>query len=210
MNFIDPDIQTYAERHTTPESELLSELVEAATEELEYIDMLSGPVVGRLLTILIHISGAKRVLEIGTFAGYSALTMAAALPVDGEIITCEVNERYARLARTFFERSEHGAKIKLMMGEALDSLSNLEGAFDIVFIDADKVNYPAYYEAVLPKLKQGGIIIADNVLWSGKILDPSEEKARIIDQFNKIVANDDRVEQVVLTERDGITIVRKI
>lgn len=210
MHFIDSEIQSYASRHTTPDPDLLVELAETTDREMEYSDMLSGPVVGRLLAVLINVSGARRVLEIGTFTGYSALTMAGALPPDGEVITCDVNEKYARVARSFFGRSEHGHKITLKMGEALDSLSRLKGPFDFVFMDADKLNYPVYYNEVLPKLRPGGLLVIDNVLWGGEVVDPASEKGVVIDRFNRAVAEDDRVEQVMLTVRDGLTIVRKL
>lgn len=209
MEIINPDIQTYAERHTTPEADLLAELFDESAQKLEYLDMFSGPVVGRLLNMLIKASGASRVLEIGTFAGYSALMMAEALPEDGELITCEINEKYAKIARKYFGKSEHGDKIDLRMGEALDTIKKIEGDLDFVFLDADKVNYPAYYEAVLPKMRVGSLLVIDNVFWSGGVLNPSEKEAVVIDRLNKQIAGDDRVEQVMLTERDGLTIVRK-
>lgn len=208
MEITNAEIRAYAKRHTTQEPELLKELSEVSGRELEHIEMLSGPVVGRLLHMLIKISGTRRVLEIGTFAGYSALMMAGALPGDGEVITLEINERYGALARQFFEKSEHGYKINLVMGEALESLKTVEGPFGLVFLDADKVNYPAYYEAILPKLKPGGLIVIDNVLWSGGVLNPSDDQAKAIDRLNKRIAEDSRVEQAMITERDGLNIVR--
>lgn len=210
MDFIDEKLRAYAQNHTTPEQDILKELTEDAGRELEYLDMLSGPVIAQLLRLLIQLSGSRRVLEIGTFAGYSALAMAEALPDDGELITCELNERYGELARKFFKKSKSGHKIKLMMGEALDTLKSLEGPFDLVFIDADKQNYPSYYREVFPRVRRGGLIIIDNVLWSGEVLNPDNDKARAIDRLNKTIAADDRVEQVMLTERDGLIIARKI
>lgn len=208
MEIIDPDIEKYAEEHTSEESELIRELVKASNENLEYIDMLSGRVVGRFLTMLVKLSSAKRILEIGTFSGYSALNMAEALPEDGELITCELNERYEKLARSFFEKSEYGHKITLRMGPALQTMDELKGSFDFVFLDADKVNYPNYYEKILPMVNSGGLIVIDNVLWSGDILDPNDEKAKAIDRLNKMIKDDNRVEQVMLTVRDGLTLVR--
>ncbi|MDX1617154.1 MAG: O-methyltransferase [Balneolaceae bacterium] len=209
MEIIHPDIQTYAERHSTPEPDLLVELFDEAAQKLEHLDMFSGPVVGRLLNLLIKIGGATRVLEIGTFAGYSALLMAEALPEGGRLITCEINENYAAIARKYFEKSAHGDKIELMMGEALDSIKRLEEGLDFVFLDADKINYPRYYDAVLPKMVPGGLLVIDNVFWSGGVLNPDEKEAEAIDRLNKRIADDDRVEQVMLTERDGLTLVRK-
>jgi len=210
MDIISSEIEKYAERATGRESELVQELVEVSKENLEYVDMISGRVVGRLLAMLIKISGAKRVLEIGTFSGYSALSMAEALPEDGELITCEYNERYEKLARSFFSKSKHGHKITLKMGLALDTIEELDGSFDIVYLDADKVNYPGYYEKLLPMLKDNGLIVIDNVLWSGAVLKPDDEKAKAIDELNEMIRKDERVEQVMLTVRDGLTLARKL
>lgn len=209
MDIIDPDIEKYAEEHTGEEPELIRELVKVSNENLEYIDMLSGRVVGRFLAMLVKLSSAKRILEIGTFSGYSALSMAEALPEDGELITCELNERYEKLARTFFEKSEHGHKITLRMGPALQTIDELKGSFDFVFLDADKVNYINYYEKVLPIMNSGGLLVVDNVLWSGDVLEPSDEKSIAINKLNNIIKEDSRVEQVMLTVRDGLTLVRK-
>ena len=210
MDIISSEIEKYAERATGRESELVQELVEVSKENLEYVDMISGRVVGRLLAMLIKISGAKRVLEIGTFSGYSALSMAEALPEDGELITCEYNERYEKLARSFFSKSKHGHKITLKMGLALDTIEELDGSFDIVYLDADKVNYPGYYEKLVPMLKDNGLIVIDNVLWSGAVLKPDDEKAKAIDELNEMIRKDERVEQVMLTVRDGLTLARKL
>ncbi len=209
MDFVDPDIENYAHAHTTPESELVAELIEASRQDLEHIDMLSGRVVGRLLAMMVRISGAKRVLEVGTFSGFSALSMAEALPKDGKLITCEYNERYEKLARSFFEKSKDGHKIDLRMGPALETIAELDETLDLVFLDADKINYPNYYEAILPKMKRGGLMIIDNVLWSGAVLDPDDEKSAAIDRLNRMLVVDERVEEVMLTVRDGITLLRK-
>lgn len=210
MELVHPEIQKYAELCTSEESELVGELVEASEQNLEHTDMISGRVVGRFLAMMVRISGAKRVLEIGTFSGYSALSMAEALPEDGKLITCEYNERYEKLARTFFEKSEHSHKIELKMGLALETLDDLkEHTFDLVFLDADKVNYCRYYSKVLPMIKAGGLLIIDNVMWSGAVLEPDDEKSKAIDRLNKLIKEDDRVEQVMLTVRDGLSLVRK-
>ncbi len=209
MELLDPRLEKYAEEHTTGESPLLRELVEFSENNLEYTDMLSGPVVGRLLAMLVKMTGSCRVLEIGTFTGYSALSMAEALPADGALITCEYNERYEAVARRFFDKSEHGHKITLKMGRALDTLNELEGVFDLVFLDADKVSYPAYYEQLVPMLSDGGILVVDNVFWSGGVLDPADEKELAIDRLNRMIAEDTQVEQVMLSVRDGLTIARK-
>lgn len=202
-------VTEYANAHTTPDSLIIQELIEVSKEDLEHTDMLSGPQVGRLLAILIKISGAKRVLEVGTFTGYSALTMAEALPEDGELFTCEYNKRYEDIARSFFSKSDHGSKITLLMGKALETIPTIEGSFDFVFLDADKINYPAYYEMILPRLEKGGMMVIDNVLWGGEVLSPQSDKAEAINQLNNEIIADSSVEQVMLTVRDGIMLLRK-
>lgn len=209
MKLVNRAVEQYARDHTSEESEVIRKLVQESDEELEYIDMLSGRVVGRLLGMLVKISGARRILEIGTFTGYSALSMAEALPEDGHLITCEYNQRYESIARSAFDRSPAGKKITLKMGPALDTIETLSEPFDFIFLDADKINYPQYYKAVLPLLKSGGLLVIDNVLWEGSVLNPQEEKAEAIDYTNQMIAVDGRVEQVLLTVRDGVTIVRK-
>lgn len=203
-------VEEYAIDHTSEDSLLIQELIKASEEELQYTDMLSGRQVGRLLAILIKISGAKRVLEIGTFTGYSALTMAEALPADGELFTCEYNERYEEIARSFFDKSKAGDKIRLLMGPALETIPTIDGDFNFIFLDADKNNYPNYYELILPRLKKGGLMVIDNVLWDGEVLHPKDDKTKSIDQLNKQIAADPSVEQVMLTVRDGVTVVRKL
>lgn len=209
MDIVNTKIEEYAEEHTGEESKLVQELVKVSGENLEYIDMLSGRVVGRFLAMMVKISKARRILEVGTFSGYSALTMAEALPDNGELITCELNKHYEDIARHFFERSEHGHKISLTMGPALETIEKLKGNFDFIFLDADKINYPNYYKKVLPILNYGGLLVIDNVLWSGDALNPADEKSKAIDELNKIIREDNRVEQVMLTVRDGLTLVRK-
>ncbi|HEX6981529.1 MAG TPA: class I SAM-dependent methyltransferase [Balneolaceae bacterium] len=202
-------VEKYALEHTTEDSVIVREVISRTEQELEYSDMISGKTVGRLLAMLIKVSGARRVLEVGTFTGYSALTMAEALPEDGELITCEYNERYEDIAKTYFNKSVHSQKISLKMGEALETIPELKGHFDFVFLDADKINYPKYYQMILPRLKTGGLMAIDNVLWSGEVLNPKDGKAKAIDQLNKMIAEDKSVEQVLLTVRDGLMLVRK-
>lgn len=206
----DKRIDIYSEEHTSPESEEIMQLIESSDKELEYIDMLSGRVVGQLLKMLIKISGAKRVLEIGTFTGYSALMMAEALPEDGEVITLEMNLKYQDLAQKHFDRSKAGHKVTMIRGNAQDSIKTLSAEFDLVYLDGDKLRYSFYFEQVMSLLKKGGLIIADNVLWDGTVLDPSDNKARAIAEFNRKVAEDERVEQVLLPVRDGVNIIRKL
>ena len=154
-------------------------------------------------------SGAKRAVEIGTFTGYSALSIAEGLPDDGRLTCCDVSEEWTAIARRYWALAPWGHKIELRLAPALETLGQLEGPIDFAFVDADKSNYVNYWEALLPKMCAGGLIVADNVLWSGTVLAPDTESARAIAEFNRYVAADDRVEQVMLTVRDGITIARK-
>lgn len=203
------NIEKYALEMTTPESEALKSLVSSSGAELEYIDMLSGNLVGQLLKVLIQISGAKRVLEIGTFTGYSALTMAEALPDNGKVVTLEMNQRYQDLALKHFDEYDKNEKIQLLKGNAKELINELEGLFDLIFIDADKLSYEFYYEHTIDKLNTGGLIVVDNVLWGGAVLEPKDQKAEALDVFNRKVAQDSRVEQVLLPLRDGVTLIRK-
>jgi caffeoyl-CoA O-methyltransferase len=189
----------------------LQELVETTKRELpDRATMLSGHLEGTLLQMLVAMSGARRVLEIGMFTGFSAQMMASALPDDGRVVTCDIEPRHIAIAREFFARSAHGYKIEVREGPALETLKTLEPrSFDFVFIDADKRNYINYYEASLPLLADGGTIAVDNVLWSGRVLDPQEEDDRAIVAFNDHVRADDRVTCVMLTVRDGVMLIRR-
>jgi caffeoyl-CoA O-methyltransferase len=173
--------------------------------------MLTGAVEGRFLELLVHATGARRILELGTFTGYSALSMAAALPDDGRIDTLDIEPRHAEVAQRYFDRSPHGAKITLHLGPALETLARLEGPYDLVFVDADKTGYDAYYEAALPLLSERGLIAIDNTLWSGRVLAPEEgdESTALLAALNDKLAADERVVCVQLTVRDGITLVRR-
>jgi caffeoyl-CoA O-methyltransferase len=210
VSFIVPeDIEGYAEAHTTQPSELLRRLAGETRETLRSPQMLTGTIEGRFLELLVSATGARRVLELGTYSGYSAISMAAALPPGGHIDTCEVDEEHAAVARRYIAEAGYEDRITIHMGPALETLSRIEGNFDLVFIDADKVNYVAYYEALLPRLSERGLIAVDNTLWSGRVVEPDEdESTRAIVQFNDHVAADPRVVAVVLTVRDGITLVR--
>jgi caffeoyl-CoA O-methyltransferase len=173
--------------------------------------MLTGTIEGRLLELLVHTSGARRVLEIGTYSGYSSLSMAAGLPPGGHIDTCEIDETHAAVARRYHERSPHGDRITVHVGPALETIARLDGDFDLVFIDADKPNYRNYYEAVLPRLSARGLIVVDNTLWGGRVLDAAADDldTPAIRAFNDHVRNDDRVTCVLLTVRDGVTLIRR-
>lgn len=206
-----PDgIEDYAEAHTTPLPPLLHELIAVTGDKMgERSRMLSSPAQGMLLQTLVASLRARRVLEIGMFTGFSALMMAEALPDDGSLITCDIDPDAIAIARSFFERSPHGHKIEVREGPAIDTLKTLDGPFDFVFIDADKGGYIAYYEAALPLLSPGGLIAVDNVLWSGRVLDPQTDDDRAIVDFNRHVAGDDRVTQVIVTVRDGVMLIRR-
>lgn len=209
MHLVSEPIQQYVERHTHEEPELLQNLIYYTHANTTAPQMLTGRIEGRFLKLLVQISRAKNILEIGMFTGYSALSMAEGLPEDGKIITCDVDERCEKIARTYFERSPHGHKIEIKMGPALDTIAQLKITFDLVFIDADKKNYLNYYEAVLNKMSSGGIIVLDNTLWSGRVLNPEDEQSQAIADVNKRIIEDERVENVLLSVRDGINLVRK-
>lgn len=209
MELINKEIAEYTESFTSDDSEILKELIAASEDELEYTDMLSGPQVSRLLQFMIQISGAKRILEIGTFTGYSAIAMADVLPEHGTLITLEMNERYRDISKPFFKREPYQKRIKQKMGNALEVIPTLSGTFDMIFLDADKISYPTYYEMLKPKLKSGGIFVIDNVLWGGDVLKPSTDKAKAIHRLSKMIRDDKEVDQVMIPLRDGITIVRK-
>jgi caffeoyl-CoA O-methyltransferase len=207
------DIERYVDSHTTAEPAHLAELAQETRERLQSPGMLSGHVEGRLLETLAFCTGARRVLEFGTYSGYSALSMAAGLPDDGEVVTLELSAEHAAVARRHFAASPHGHKIDLREGRALDSLRAVEGQFDLVFIDADKPGYRDYYEAALERLTPRGLIAVDNTLWSGRVVperddDPSESTLALR-EFNDHVARDERVNCVVLTIRDGVTLIRR-
>ena len=209
MPIVPDPIEHYAEEHTTPPEPLLAALAQETRETLESPQMLTGTVEGRFLELLVYASGAGRVLELGTYSGYSALSMAAGLPPGGRIDTCEVDESRAGVARRYIEQSPYADRIQIHLCPALETIVKLEGEFDFVFIDADKPNYVNYYEAVLPRLSERGFIAADNTLWSGRVLEPTDDEGtRAIKGFNEHVKTDPRVTSVVLTVRDGITLIR--
>ena len=209
MEFLDEKIEEYAFNHTSYEGNLLKRLEEETYEKLEIPQMTTGRIEARFLKLLARLVGAKRILEIGTFAGYSALSMAEALPEDGELITCEIDPEAIVFAKRYFDLSPHGKKIALLEGAALDSLKSISGPFDMAFIDADKENYSNYYEAILPMIRYGGLVAVDNVLWSGRVLDPKDKSDKAIHQFNERVIQDKRVESVLLTVRDGLNCIIK-
>jgi caffeoyl-CoA O-methyltransferase len=212
VSFIVPeDIERYAEAHTAQHPELLQRLAEETRETLQRPQMLTGMIEGRFLEFIVYMTGARRILELGTFSGYSAISMAAALPPGGHIDTCEVEEKHSTVARRYIEEAGYADRIFIHMGPALDSIGRIEGEFDFVFIDADKENYVNYYEAVLPRLSERGLIAADNTLWSGRVIDEADqdESTLAVRAFNDHVRDDDRVFCVMLSVRDGVTLIRR-
>jgi caffeoyl-CoA O-methyltransferase len=213
MSVIVPEeIERYAEAHTTPPTGLLAELAAETQATLRAPQMLTGAIEGRLLELLVFASGARRVLELGTYSGYSALSMAAGLPADGQIDTCELDPEHAEVARRYIARSPYADRITVHVGPALETIERLEGTFDFVFIDADKVNYLNYYEALLPRLTERGLIAVDNTFWSGQVLDGEDtsESTVALREFNERAVADERVTCVQLTVRDGVTLIRRV
>lgn len=205
-----PEIEAYAEAHSTAESEVCRTLREETYRRMELPQMVVGPLEGAFLKLIVGLVGARRVLEIGMFTGYSALSFAEALPDDGQVITCEIDPAPAAVARTYFAKSPHGRKIDVRMGPALDTLQGLRGPFELIFIDADKTNYLHYYRRALELVAPDGAILIDNVLWSGAVLlqPPPDRSTEAIQELNRTVASDPRVSAVLLTIRDGVFLIR--
>ena len=203
-------LEAYIEAHTTPPESHLAALAEETRATLNAPQMLTGTVEGRFLEALVWAARPQLVLELGTYSGYSALAMAAALPPGGRIVTCELSDEHADFAQRHIDASPHSDRIELRRGPALDTVAALDGPFDLVFIDADKQNYVNYYEAVVPKLAERGLIAADNTLWSGNVAGDEDQSdaAVALRAFNDRVRDDDRVVCVMLSVRDGITLIR--
>lgn len=203
-------IETYAQAHSTPESDLCGALREETQRRMEAPQMIVGPLEGAFLKMMTQLVRATSVLEIGMFTGYSALCFAEALPADGTVLTCEIDEESAALARQYFARSPVGKKIEIRMGPALDTMRHLQGPFDLIFIDADKINYVNYYRRALDLVSLQGVILIDNVLWDGDVLKqpPPDEKTAAIQELNRVVATDSRVTAVLVTIRDGVLVIR--
>ncbi|HXF91812.1 MAG TPA: class I SAM-dependent methyltransferase [Nitrospiraceae bacterium] len=210
-NLILPEIEAYAEAHSAAESEVCRALREETYRTMEIPHMIVGPLEGAFLKMMALLVDAKRVLEIGTFTGYSALCFAEALPEDGRVITCEIDPESAALASKYFAKSPHGRKIDVRMGPALETLRALAGPFDVIFIDADKVNYVHYYRRALELVSPRGVILIDNVLWSGNVLvhPPLDASTAAIQDLNRLVATDPRVTAVLVTIRDGVMVIKK-
>jgi caffeoyl-CoA O-methyltransferase len=208
---LDEAIDAYIEAHTTPPEPHLAALAEETRANLNAPQMLTGTVEGRFLEALVWTARPQLVLELGTYSGYSALAMAAALPPGGRIVTCELSDEHADFAQRHIDASPYADRIELRRGPALDTVAALDGPFDLVFIDADKPNYGNYYEAVLPKLAERGLIVADNTLWSGNVAGEEDQSdaAVALRAFNDRVRDDDRVVCVMLSVRDGITLIHR-
>ena len=204
-----PEIEAYSQQITQAEPEVAETIAEKTQSELKYSEMLTGKVEGRLLSRLVGLTEARRVLEVGMFTGYSAYMMAGALPGDGELITLEMNERYLEMAERFLQGTPERKKINVVTGNALETIPQLEGRFDLIFLDADKEHYPGYYELLKPKLNPGGLLVVDNALWYGEVVRPEDRKAVAIDKLNQTLRDDPDMENVMLTVRDGIHLVRK-
>ena len=206
-----PDVEAYASSRSTPEPDVLARVAATTRATSDRPGMMVGHLEGSLLATVVHVTGAREVLEIGTFTGYSALAMASALPPGGRVVTCEIDPARAAQARENIAASPWSDRVEVRVGPAIETLALLDGPFDLVFIDADKTGYRAYYEAVLPKLAPRGLIAVDNVLWGGAVLDPpaGDADARALAELNDHLARDPRVSCVMLTVRDGLTLVRR-
>ena len=212
MSFVEgwEQIEAYAVEQTEPPTDVLERLAAETRETMEAPQMMVGPLEGRFLEFLVRLAQPRLVLELGTFTGYSSISMAPALPEGGRIVTCDIDERAVVIARRYAEEAGVVDRIDYRLGPGLETIAGLDGPFDLVFIDADKPSYVDYYEAVLPKLADDGLIVADNVLWSGRVAeDAPDERTRTIMAFNDHVRNDERVVAVMLTVRDGMTLIGK-
>jgi predicted O-methyltransferase YrrM len=210
MEFLPEEINTYTEKHSEGESEILAKLNRETWSKMVQPRMLSGHIQGRILSMFSHMIQPRRILEVGTFTGYSALCMAEGLTDDGQLITIDVNEEFEEIIQRYLKESKLDNKIELKIGNAIDIIPSLGEEFDLVFIDADKENYCNYYDLVFDQVRQGGYIIADNVLWSGKVVEvnPDAETKALMD-YNEKIHKDKRVENVLLPVRDGLMVCRK-
>jgi len=211
MNFLPENIDQYASDHSQKEPELLQELFRETWQKALVPRMISGHFQGRVLSMVSKLINPKTILEIGTYTGYSALCLAEGLQSGGVLHTIDHNEELYDFQRKYFDRSDHKDQIKQYVGEALDVLAEIEGPFDLVFIDADKANYGNYFKAVIDKMNPGGVILSDNVLWSGKVTEipnPKDEDTKALITYNQMMNEDPRIETVLLPIRDGLTLTR--
>ena len=213
MDFLDPKLSAYAESHTTGENALLQKLNRDTYANVLIPRMLSGHLQGRVLSMFSNMIQPKTILEIGTYTGYSALCLAEGLATGGKLITIDINEELEDMVRSYFEESPYRNQIDFRVGNAMDIIPTIDTEIDMVFIDADKPNYSNYFDLVLPKMRNGGIIIADNVLWSGKVINDEQlqkdEDTKALNAFNQKVMNHPDVENVLMPVRDGLMVIRK-
>jgi len=212
MHFISKNLDDYIVKHSEDEPELLQQLSKETYQKILQPRMLSGHYQGRVLSMISKLVHPKHILEIGTYTGYSALCLAEGLQEEGELHTIDINEELIDLQSKYFDKSEYRSQIFQHLGNALDIIPKLDKSFDLVFIDADKDNYPNYFNIVIDKLNSGGIILTDNVLWSGKVIEKSnliDNSTKAILEYNSLLKNDTRIETVLLPIRDGLTISRK-
>lgn len=211
MDFLPENIQKYISDNSQSESIILKELNRYTNSKVILPRMLSGHVQGRFLSMISKLVNPEIIVEVGTYTGYSCLCLAEGLKKNGKIITIEKDEEFASIAKKFFDRSNYKEKISLLIEDATKAIENISEKIDLAFIDADKVNYTKYYDMLFPKLKIGGLIVADNVLWSGKVTeDVSDNETQSIKNFNTKVKNDERVENLIVGIRDGIMVCQKI
>jgi caffeoyl-CoA O-methyltransferase len=213
MDFISSDLLDYVTKHSNEEPQILKDLTRETYQKVLLPRMLSGPLQGRFLSVLSKIIRPKKILEIGTYTGYATLCLAEGLAPNGVIDTLDKNEELLDFQRKYFNRSGYGDQINQHLGNAIDIIPKLSSDYDFVFLDADKTNYINYFELIIPKMNPGGVILSDNVLWSGKVIkeaDVKDKDTQVLQEFNKLLATDTRVESVLLPLRDGLTISRVI
>jgi caffeoyl-CoA O-methyltransferase len=209
MDLVDKRIEDYVERLTQPLDEVMEELERVTLTETAHPNFLTGRVEGALLRMLVKLVEARTVVEVGTYTGFSALAMASALPRDGRLYTLDIDPNMMAVAQSYFSRSPQGDRIVPVLGDARRTVQDVPSPIDMAFIDADKASYDLYYEVLLAKLRPGGLVVLDNMLWYGSVLDPRDKDSEAIEALNRKIARDERVEAVLLTVRDGVQVVRK-
>jgi caffeoyl-CoA O-methyltransferase len=208
LTMVDDDVDAYATRHTVAESEVMRAIAEETRATTEWWIMMIGPIEAALLRTLVRLRSARRIVEVGTFTGYSAIAMAEGMPDDGKLFTLDIDENWTGIAKKHWAKSPHGRKIVLKLGRAAETLKMLDGPFDLAFIDADKVSYPEYWDLIVPKMAPGGLVVCDNVLFGGRVVAPDDDSAQRMAAFNTKVRNDPRVETLMLPLRDGVSIAQ--
>jgi len=211
IDIIKENIQQYCKEHTASDNRLLTELERYTWDNEDVPQMISGQMVGKFLQSIIRMIAAQKIVEVGTFTGYSALQMAEAIPLHGEIHTCELMKKHAETAQSFFDKSDYGKKITIHQGPALESLEQMKSvSFDLAFIDADKSNYLEYYQHCLVLIRTGGVIVLDNMLWGGDVLDPQDDDAKALRRTGDFIQNDQRIFNTLLPIRDGLMLCIKL